>query len=666
MSYDYRTPPAFTSDMTFERWKLEIGHWQNITKLSVDKQASAILLTLTGNAREAALEVPMDEMKSETGVKTLLDKLATLYAKDELVLSINAWEEFESFQRPPDMKVSEYKIEFERRYNKAKKYDMKVHDGVLAYRFLKSANLSEQQQQLVKATVSEISYAEMTKKLGTLFLETAASADEYLPIKLEPNSTYMVSQPSFFRNSKRGSGSRSRGGSNRNSNRSNNNIYRNNAGSSGRTRARNGRWRKNPVVDGKQTFCNNCHSDRHYESFCPEPYNDLNENSDTGDGRDNFTMFCKIPAKQSLVGEALGSAVLDSGCPSNVAGEFWVQSYVETLCDADLEEIVVENSDASFQFGDGKCYPSNKKMSIPTYIGGEKIFLAIDVVSRDIPLLLSEKSMSACGMVIDFGQREVYIKGIKQSNVFLSSTGHYILPIRKSFTLAKANADMPLLSSVIKVDSDEVPTIDCFVWLVKDIFVDDMTRIEKMKIAKKLHRQFSHANNKRLKTLLHDAGINDDELFQIIDEVTQGCESCIKYKRGNPRPVVGLSMGFNFNQTIAMDLKEYTKGPQKVWFLHLIDISSRYSAACVLNSKRKEVVLSAIFKIWITTYGTPEKIMVDNGGEFNNDEFRDFCQNYNIRIRPTAAESPFSNSTVERHNALIGESVDKIMYETKC
>ena len=82
--------------------------------------------------------------------------------------------------------------------------------------------------------------------------------------------------------------------------------------------------------------------------------------------------------------------------------------------------------------------------------------------------------------------------------------------------------------------------------------------MRKIKIAKKLHRQFSHANSKRLKTLLQDAGIKDDDLFKIIDEVTQSCESCIKYKRGPPRPVVGLSMGFNFNQTTAMDLKEYT------------------------------------------------------------------------------------------------------------
>ena len=81
--------------------------------------------------------------------------------------------------------------------------------------FLKSANISEQQQQLVKATIPKISYAEVTKKLGSLFLETASSADDCLPVKLEPNSTYMVSQPNFPRKSNRGGGSRSWGGSNR-------------------------------------------------------------------------------------------------------------------------------------------------------------------------------------------------------------------------------------------------------------------------------------------------------------------------------------------------------------------------------------------------------------------------------------------------------------------
>ena len=41
-------------------------------------------------------------------------------------------------------------------------------------------------------------------------------------------------------------------------------------------------------------------------------------------------------------------------------------------------------------------------------------------------------------------------------------------------------------------------------------------------------------------------------------------------------------------------------------------------------------------------------------------------QNLNVVIESTAAESPWSNGLCERHNAVLGESVDKIIEDTNC
>ena len=46
-----------------------------------------------------------------------------------------AYERFETFSRAPSVTVSDYIIEFERLYNKAKQHKMELPDGVLAYRF---------------------------------------------------------------------------------------------------------------------------------------------------------------------------------------------------------------------------------------------------------------------------------------------------------------------------------------------------------------------------------------------------------------------------------------------------------------------------------------------------------------------------------------------------
>ena len=59
------------------------------------------------------------------------------------------------------MWISDYIKEFERLLNKTKQYGTTMSTDVLAYRLLKSANLSETREQLAKATIKELKYDEM-------------------------------------------------------------------------------------------------------------------------------------------------------------------------------------------------------------------------------------------------------------------------------------------------------------------------------------------------------------------------------------------------------------------------------------------------------------------------------------------------------------------------
>ena len=56
----------------------------------------------------------------------------------------------------------------------------------------------------------------------------------------------------------------------------------------------------------------------------------------------------------------------------------------------------------------------------------------------------------------------------------------------------------------------------------------------------------------------------------------------------------------------------------------------------------------------------------DNGGEFVSKDFTDFCENFNIKIKATAAESPWSNAICERHNAIITETLLKMKEDSNC
>ena len=70
------------------------------------------------------------------------------------------------------MSISDYVIKSEQLYFKAKYFHMEILDGTLAYRLLNSVNLTNEQKQLVKATVSQINYQIMKDQLKKVFAST--------------------------------------------------------------------------------------------------------------------------------------------------------------------------------------------------------------------------------------------------------------------------------------------------------------------------------------------------------------------------------------------------------------------------------------------------------------------------------------------------------------
>ena len=181
-------------------------------------------------------------------------------------------------------------------------------------------------------------------------------------------------------------------------------------------------------------------------------------------------------------------------------------------------------------------------------------------------------------------------------------------------------------------------------------------------MAVKLHKQFAHPHPERLISLLDKSNYKNKELNDLIREVSKNCETCLRYKRAPPRPVVGMPLSNRFNQTVAMDLKFIRGKP----VLHLIDVFTRYSASTVVRNKNPKVILDSIFKIWISIFGTPEMFISDNGGEFANYEFTSMGEKFNIRVTTTAAESPWANGVCERYNAVIGEMAEKILDDVQC
>ena len=141
--------------------------------------------------------------------------------------------------------------------------------------------------------------------------------------------------------------------------------------------------------------------------------------------------------------------------------------------------------------------------------------------------------------------------------------------------------------------------------------IEKKSNKEKQQIAVKLHKQFGHPKSSKLIDLIKSLGITDKNFFDVVEELDQSCDICLRYKKPKSSLIFGFSLANDFNETVAMDLKPF----KNVYIFHMIDHATRYSRGAIIHSKQKEVIIDKIFKHWISIFGTPKLFLSDNGGE---------------------------------------------------
>ena len=643
MASAYKTPPSFDSvHKPYNRWVEEIKAWRELTDLDKKKQGIAIALTLpeqdeSGIRDKVFSDVKLEDLKKDDGVETLINFMDKLFKKDELSEAYEVFTDFERFKRKSTESMEVYVMDFEKLYNKTKRFNMTLPESVLAFKLLEGSGLEQKDRQLA---LTGVNYNEA----GTLFKQMSSALKKFFGKQSMAScddsqvNTSIKIEPAFISEEESEVAYMARGNWRRGFGRGNSRRY----GHVG-DRVPNPKSQKyvpegkpkrvNPLgPDGYPLKCRSCQSIRHLIRDCPDSYENMNKSS-----YEKAVLFTGNQATemQVLASECLYSAVLDSACSSTVAGQQWLQCYLESLSPEELNEVQQSESETVFKFGGGRKLKSTGKWTIPCTLAGVQCSLSTDVVDSDIPLLLSKNAMKKAKVKLDLENDCASIFG-KEVELQCTSSGHYSVPLQET--------EVPLDTALNVM-----------------MYSNEETTSSKLKKIEKLHKQFGHPTSQRLRALMKDAGVLDSELIELVEDVTKGCEVCKVYKKTPSRPVVSLPLATEFNEVVAMDLKFWRPG---VYFLHLIDMATRFSLATVIRSKEPEVILNKVMIMWIGSgLGAPKKFLADNGGEFANEQFRDMCENLNIEVLNTAAYSPWQNGICERNHAVVDDCVTKILEE---
>ena len=671
-AYSDKAPPPFNAKVDdFNKWVRKFNLWASITDLPKAKQGASLVLRLDDDTQDTVLELVSEEdINKDDGTKTIIDKLQEIFKKDPSVTAFELYEELETYKRPPDLTIAKYCWEFEKRLSKVKTSGTTLSEPVLAFRLLKSANLTEHQESLVRATITKIDYKNMVLQLKKVVGSQIHSG--IVEVKEEneeiyPNDTYYG-----------GKYSNRKGNNWQNPKEKQRRYYeddryyqeqrrqvsykkdKNNEGNYNQVRPRKLKGRNPLDPYGKITRCRICESINHWENKCPdriraerETYHEEQLNSSFhSDHSDEGSISYEIETHNVCLSseiqddltkivyscESFSVAILDSGAPKSVCGTVWLSQYIDTLSPEDKLKVKYSPATNVYKFGCGSKSQAIHKVKFPAILGDIDVMLKADVVKGELPLLLSRSCMKQANSELNFKDDTIEILG-QTLNLQITRSGHYALPLGRNKQLI--------------VDSNRKPDLSITLH-VKNVTTEAT--------ALKLHRQFAHPPAQRLIKLVQNKGEECKDLIEAIKEISEKCQICKQYKRPQPRPVVGFPVASTFNECVAMDLKQFGN----VHLLHMIDSATRLSAGAVIRSKKPEIIVRELFNHWISIYGTPHSLLSDNGGEFNNKEVRELGEKCNIKIKTTAAESPWSNGLVERHNQVLGDMIMKTRADTGC
>ena len=330
------------------------------------------------------------------------------------------------------------------------------------------------------------------------------------------------------------------------------------------------------------------------------------------------------------------SEIIDTACTKTVAGKQWFDNFKANLTKHSLDEIQYFPKSTRFKFGDGRKVQSTMRVIFPVMLAGKYCKINAEIVDENIPLLLSKSSVRRCQTNINICHHKATIFN-KEIQLHQSTSGHYCIDI-----LPKLELQQPMSEVVLMLEAT-------------------LPSKEKSKQIDKIHKQLGHASIKSMQNLFRNANLLDKNISKLIIETVTKCQTCVKFKKPQPQPVVGLAKSDMFNGTVSIDLYQLKSN---LWFMHMNDEFTHYSSAAIISSKTSTA--KVFMKYWTAYFGLPKTIFSDNGGEFIGQLFLEMFEQFNIHVRTTTSKSPWSNGQCERHKQTLTKILLKIKDDVGC
>lgn len=424
--------PTFDGSSEFSVYERDITLWQLVSSLDASKQGAAVVGGLSGAAKMYCATVTVEELKSDTGVATLLNHLRAGFGVQDVAKQHAAISDWLDYGRKPGQNMTDFIVSYP---SKTAKINLEMNNDLQGHLLLRRGKFSRETIGIIVATAGG-SYAveKITNAIKTLW----------------PNGTEL---PECSSTSDIGNGS----------------SYPNGIASTGTGPTNTGGRNK------QRPFCTHCTTVGHTTDTCwkrllmigdTDRANEIKEKikksrnrrngktngkSDTtssGAGqslttaRDDLTFFMPWTALTPSAGHKFGLfALIDTGAITSIMGKQTLDSFMTTMNISNVPSQSPNHNSHSFGV-DGTPKPVAFTTRIPWTIGGHsdkdknatlKIHFSVDIIDGDCPFILGTPALAKLCATISFGTSGDAAMKVKVANTTLiidlvPSGAHFLLP----------------------------------------------------------------------------------------------------------------------------------------------------------------------------------------------------------------------------------------------
>ena len=150
-------------------------------------------------------------------------------------------------------------------------------------------------------------------------------------------------------------------------------------------------------------------------------------------------------------------------------------------------------------------------------------------------------------------------------------------------------------------------------------------------------------------------------LYQNVHDYVMSCDKCQRakcQKHKHPAPLQPLPIENTFDRwhmDILTGLPKSKEGYQHI--LLIVDSFSRWSEALPLKTQEAREVAECLYNDIFTRFGAPKTLVSDRGQNFLSKLIQAVCELFNVTRHHTSSYHPQSNSTCERMNSTIAQTL---------